>query len=117
MGKIQANPNKVGLAILCCCTGEEGSDNYIANCKAADVMGSCFNKLGYLVHSLGTNVTLRQLSSTFDDLSRLSLPPSYSRAVFYYFGHGNETTVSFAKDENKEREKIATDFLSASITS
>ena len=55
--KVKANPDKVGLALLCCCTGEEGSDNYIANCKALDVMGSCFDKLGYLVHSLGTNVT------------------------------------------------------------
>ena len=61
-------------------------------------MYDCFSeKLGYLVVKEETNVSSHQLKQTLAEVEKLIFPKSYCRVFFYFFGHGNYTSI-FLKD-------------------
>ena len=51
------------------------------------------------------NVNTFQLDSLVSQIENVSLPESYCRVLFYFFGHGNEESVKLA-DEYVERQYI-----------
>ena len=79
-------------------------------------MRECFSKkLGYLVVKEETNVSSRQLEQTLAEVEKLTLPKSYSRVFFYFFGHGNDTSICL-KDKSYKRTDIIKMLQSISST-
>ena len=102
--RVDDNPHKHGIAILCVNNGSPDSHDYIENSTAMDRMRECFEtKLGYLTIR-GSNVTTSQLDELLKQIVTLNLPESISRVVFYFFGHGNADSVRL--DEYVERSYI-----------
>ena len=102
---VKVNSHKSGIAFLCVTT-YPGTDDFIENCTAMMKMQDCFcEKLGYLTISVGMNVNTFQLDSLVSQIENVSLPESYCRVLFYFFGHGNEESVKLA-DEYVERQYI-----------
>ena len=103
---------KSGIAFLCVCTGDPDSKDYIANCSVMKMMQQCLKtKLGYHTIPVGTNMTRHQLDAILHQIEHCTLPESYRRAVFYFFGHGNAKSVKLA-DGYVERQHIINKFQS-----
>ena len=105
---------KTGIAFLCVCEGDPGSKDHIANCSAMKMMQECLRtKLGFHTIPVGTNVTQHQLDTILDQIEHRTLPESYRRVVFYFFGHGNAQFLILA-DGKVERQHIINKFQSIS---
>ena len=103
---------KEGIAFICVSTGHPDSKDYIADCIAGDKMVECLGtKLGY--HTIHVkNMTSGDLDNLLGQIERRTLPASYHRAIFYFFGHGNATSVRMADGAYIERSHIAKTFHS-----
>ena len=78
-------------------------------------MRACLaKKLGYLVVKEETNASSHQLEQTLAEVEKLTLPKSY-RVFFYFFGHGNDTSICL-KDKSYMRTDIIKRLQSISST-
>ena len=94
---VEENQQKSGIAFLCVHVGSPEGDEYIENCYTMEKMQDCFEtKLGYLTISLGMIVTGNGMSSLLRQIEKLTLPKSFSRVIFYYFGHGSSSFLKLA---------------------
>ena len=103
---------KAGIAFICVSAGCPDSKDYIADCIAGDKMEECLGtKLGY--HTIHVkNMTSEDLDDLLCQIEQSTLPASYRRAIFYFFGHGNATSVRMADGAYIERCHIAKTFHS-----
>ena len=110
---LKATPAKSGLAFLSACKGSSaGDDDCIENCTAISKMRKCLEKeLGYVVITVGENVTKSDLISLIEQVRTLVLPKSFSRIIYYHFGHGDHESIKVA-DGFIKRSDIITCFQS-----
>ena len=102
------------IAFLCVSTGDPKSEDHIENCTAMERLKYCFKtQLGYLTIPLGENVTTAQLDELMFQVRGLrnTFPRRFCRVLFYFFGHGNETSIQLA-DGSRERDDIISNFQS-----
>ena len=103
---------KAGIAFVCVSCGLPSDEDYIKNCTAGDKMVECLGtQLGY--HTIPVkNMTSADLDDLLDQIERRTLPASYHRAIFYFFGHGNATSIKMADGVYIERHYIVKKFQS-----
>ena len=103
---VNTNADKSGVAFLCVCTSSPKAKNFIKDCTVMERMQECLDtKLGYLTIPLGTNVSSSQFDAFIAHIEALTLPASYNRVIFYFFGHGNDNLVMLS-DQPVERKFI-----------
>ena len=106
---LNCNKGKSGVAFLSACTGIPGREDYIENCTAIDRMKYCLEtQLGYAVIVLeeNSNVTKSHIFSLLEQVKSLILPKSYSRVIFYHFGHGDDELIVVADGYIKRKDII-----------
>ena len=101
---------KAGIAVVAVSAGDPDSEDYIAGCIAGNKMVECLGtELGYhTIHE--KNMTSVELDKLLYQIEQRTLPASYRRAIFYFFGHGNATSLKMADGQFVERRYIVDKF-------